>query len=519
MVKLVKVYFLSLLLIVLNIRGAESSLGQREDQSYFGPHIPIYKNVSSGMGLVSEDDYSEDWYFQSKFQNEFFYLNDFIQGEFLAGHYCPDQIYNQYANFYQYLVRILSLSYLHSSIGEYRYTALQFGLKDLCHPQWDSFFQECHPQSDDMKTFIKNVKYVLANVEDIVVPYELAKKLELQRWINDFKSKNFKFLTQERLDIYCLEHKCSNVSSESLKKQLTQICAEDLNKIKLLCNEEDQFYGISYAPEVYPLLLRSNALRSITPQRYQAGCLRRFILENQNRELVYRPLRSIFSHLYSKNLQENNPYEQGRLFIVGAIKEFQKKGLKELFKEEKKQDSLPKEVAKGTVIKEKPIMEEIELPSLKKKTKKVVPKEKKIVVKEKIQKNSAFKVASDIRKKEGHPKVSVDMFKFKYDFVFTVEQNKNYADFAKQFSSQDSLKKMLKEDNLGSKDAPVPLKFLKYLIDKKLHQGLFNITFVLGEKFFVINDIDKGNEVDFIELLNDRSTGHQWKISILKPEN
>ena len=79
---------------------------------------------------------------------------------------------------------------------------------------------------------------------------------------------------------------------------------------------------------------------------------------------------------------------------------------------------------------------------------------------------------------------------------------------------------MKKFDKLGSRKAPVPLSFLKFLILNEKHQGLFNIVLVLGEQFYVTNNIDKNisrNESELVKLKNDAETNFKWQIYIIKP--
>jgi hypothetical protein len=71
-------------------------------------------------------------------------------------------------------------------------------------------------------------------------------------------------------------------------------------------------------------------------------------------------------------------------------------------------------------------------------------------------------------------------------------------------------------DLLGSKEAPVGLVFLKFLIDTENHQGLYNIVQVLGEKFYVMNDLEKKSDPHYIEFKNDASTRNRWQIILLR---
>ena len=61
--------------------------------------------------------------------------------------------------------------------------------------------------------------------------------------------------------------------------------------------------------------------------------------------------------------------------------------------------------------------------------------------------------------------------------------------------------------------------WIRKLIDKKMNQNLFNIIMVLGESFYIFNDIDKGvKDLERIKLKNDYSTGFKWKMTLLEKE-
>ena len=75
---------------------------------------------------------------------------------------------------------------------------------------------------------------------------------------------------------------------------------------------------------------------------------------------------------------------------------------------------------------------------------------------------------------------------------------------------------MKKYDGLGEKKTPLRLLFLKYLIDNNYHQGLYNIISVLGESFYIKNDIDEETDPYFIKIQNYFSTNNQWQIYVMK---
>jgi hypothetical protein len=112
--------------------------------------------------------------------------------------------------------------------------------------------------------------------------------------------------------------------------------------------------------------------------------------------------------------------------------------------------------------------------------------------------------------------LSMNMDNFRDDFEFTQQMIADLAAPIKKFQTRSSLKDMKSFDNLGSVEAPIGLIFLKYLLDTENHQGLYNIVTVVGDKFYVNNDIEKKDKPIFIELKNDPSTKNRWQIILLK---
>ncbi|MFT6545062.1 MAG: hypothetical protein ACJAT2_002388, partial [Bacteriovoracaceae bacterium] len=86
----------------------------------------------------------------------------------------------------------------------------------------------------------------------------------------------------------------------------------------------------------------------------------------------------------------------------------------------------------------------------------------------------------------------------------------------KDYQTRQALQDMKTFDKLGTRQEPVRLTFLKYFIDKNSHQGLFNITAILGSSFWVKNDIDNIPGAVYIEIRNDESTGNVWQIIVKK---
>lgn len=500
------------------VYASDTRHGEIDFDEYYGPQNPDLSRDQYKHQIIFKDESVSKAYINSLLQLELFDLQKYFEGELNIGLSCPDQEYIESYDYLLYLNRLSVISYLFEAFQEYKYTAKEFSAPaGICQVEWGELFKQCQPYSKEMKTFLKNTKHITKNLDPVFVPLEASKKSALEKWISKLKVGRSLNLSQRRIRFYCAENDCDDFSQKSIVKVLKVICEQDEQLIRTVCSERDKLYGVSYIPEIYPLLLRSNALRAFDDQDMAAGCLRRFIDSGKRFEWKRDELKSIFSYLFSLSLRNESEFERGRLFPIGALKEFQEKGLENIFKEFRQEKSEILKVAiKNKAL--KPIeFKKIELPKWKKKKKKKKKVTKKKPVKKKIvAKKSSFLIASNFRRNYSLLNVSVDMNKFKFDYVFTLEQQEKYTPLVEKMSSIKSLKKMKKRDKLGSKKAPVPLKFLKYMIDYDLHQNLFNILQIVGDQFYVKNDIDSNiKEYELIELKNDMTTQHQWQIIVL----
>ncbi len=204
---------------------------------------------------------------------------------------------------------------------------------------------------------------------------------------------------------------------------------------------------------------------------------------------------------------------QGELFLPGALKEFDDKGLSNfLFVAPK---VTPKAVAKVVA---KPTPKPTPRPTPKptpRPTPKPTPRPTPRPTPKPTPRPSQFELAYKkmLVSRKGIAKVNMKLME--KDFIFSRKMIRALHEPLKSYQTRDALEDMKTFDKLGTKTEPVSLYFLKYLIDKAQHQGLFNITSVLGSRFWLKNDIDKINRPVYVELRNDKTTGHKWQIIVL----
>lgn len=517
---------LTYLLLIFSLEKAfagNDNIGIHLDDDYFGPANSEVTLDPYHSKVIFIDDLETEAYLFKTLQLEMLELKYFLEGEYVAGIQCPDHIYTQYKDTIEYGIRLVSMSYIFEALRDYEYQAKILGINEACQPNYNKLINECRPQSSRMKSFVRNSQVVINQLDQIVVPFRETKKKSQEKWYSSLKQGKANHLIGSRLISDCHLNNCIKKSSiKIINRRIQNICSNEQKLFLDICSERDKLKGISYIREVFPLLLSSDTFKEFPDKSYQYGCLKRYVSSQKKNEFKYNELEIIFKHFYSRFWESQNAsYQRGRLFSIGSMYEYENKGLGDIFKNEvKKIKKVSQKIDKQI---EKPVFEVIELPKFQKKKKiKKKTKVSKIVKTKKVKKpkNSVFKDASDLRRSLDLSQVALDMGRFLSENVFTEIEIKRLSVASGKFTAQKSLNDMKKFDKLGSRKAPVPLSFLKFLILNEKHQGLFNIVLVLGEQFYVTNNIDKNisrNESELVKLKNDAETNFKWQIYIIKP--
>lgn len=305
-----------------------------------------------------------------------------------------------------------------------------------------------------------------------------------------------------------------NDSREKEYESLKYYCSMIKNQINDLALEKDYYFGQYHQEANVYLLMKANHLLSDVEN--QNTCFQRYAYLFRSRE-VKDPLAKFDDEL-TQTLQRENIPEQGRAFVYVELASFSN---------DKKISVLPEKknpVAVGTKLNKKKTKSRVQTKKAgdqpKRLEKKLVGQsEEKPVTKEISTKvKSAFYQASELRRIEGMAKAKVDMLKFKYDYVFPLAVKENLRVVLKDYSSLRAIEEMHSFDKLGEKQRPVPLLFIKFLIDTNNHQGLFNLKRGLGDAFYVQSNLD-GKKYEHIErvALELSYKTNQWEIFILTP--
>jgi hypothetical protein len=497
-----------------------SRLGEKDAGEYSGPLDPGHEYDSLRGEIVFEDQKFLDEFFHENLEGDIFKLKKSWFEELPAMSSCPNFYLNENLAYVQYLFRLLTISYLVESLKVYSVTSHQLKLpSSVCNLQWQEIFSKCRPESSDMRKFLRRAKHRYLTGFDLREFPQMGKG-EVKNWILSLQKggKIVDPVIQKDYEKYCDSVDCKKISSQSIKSFLSKSCQEDRQMIETLCSEKDILYGASYLKLPIELLLNSHALNVINEGGHGRKCLERFVVLSKNKEHYYERLVNLYPLIYEKLKSVNAQYIQGDLFLPGALKEFDKKGLTNfLF-------TPPEKVSVEKVARPKPvetpfpvaIVKKIEKPTLfiqrPRPAPTPVPK-----VKKKI-KISYFEKMNKKLQKEKLKRLKIEMPLFKKDFTYNKNLLKLFNGPLKDYQTRVALEDMKKFDRLGSTDEPMRLIFLKYYIDYNKHQGLWNIITVLGNRFYVKNDIDKTEKPILIEIKNDSTTNNSWQLSILKNE-
>ncbi|WP_408097059.1 hypothetical protein ACJVC5_18655 [Peredibacter sp. HCB2-198] len=490
---------------------SESYLGEKRLDSYSERYQPlIFQDIYQGKMSFEDEVFFQNFFSSYLFQNEKDF-SFFLRSELNGGLSCSNELLSKHFDEIHYSYRLITLSYLLEGAWHMKLASDHFKLKNGCAFNLSAWAKTCRPKSSDMKSFVSRLeKFSPKYDETLPVTYKK------EDWMKEFKKNDFKWYSHYRMNVEC-KGKCSD---EEIASRFQKVCEADQKLMTLLCSEEDEVYGLSTNRDAYFLIGQSNIINTYNKQGEAMGCLRRFSEVMAHKEVRYEVLNQLFPSLQTFLRQKyQERFLQGRVFFYGAGKEFEEKGLTDVYVKEQpfKIEKLP------TVAVEPEAPKVAKVPEVKPEVKvepKVEPVRPKPVVQE-IRKpvKSAFLLAAEVRSAQNLDQVEVDMLKLKYDYVFSLNMINTLSERLKTFMTRDALAEMMAYDKLGSKEGPVPLMFLKYMIDMQEHHGLWNIISVLGDKFYVSNEIDSDftPAPEMVQLVNNQSTGNQWQLYIIKP--
>jgi len=490
----------------------KSYLGEKRLDSYSERYHPlIFQDIYRGQLTFVDEIFFQDFLTKHLFA-EGPELSFFINSELYSAQNCTNHQLGMHFDDIRYSYRLLTFSYLLEGVWHLSELAKHFNVK-ACDFNLSQFMKSCSPQGGEMKKFVTRLQQYSPKYQD-----RFPRSYTMQKWWEEYFNKNYTQYSHYKMNYECGK----NCVQSQLQTYLEKMCGQHQDLMKKICSEKDEIWGLSSFTEAYHLLSTSNIIATYNKSGEAAGCLRRFSGVMSNREPNYPVLQGLFPVLYDYlKRTHKDRFLQGRVFFYGAAKEYEEKGLADIWV---KDQTLIVEKA-PELVPEKPELSTVAVVEEKKEEPKVVeekvqPEPVKVVKREvPVHPKSAFLQAAEVRRGQNLDRLAVDMLKFKYDYVFTLSMTNTLSKRLKTFMTQEALKEMANYDKLGSKEGPVPLLFIKFMIDYQEHQGLWNLISILGTTFYVSNEIDSFHKpaIEKIELLNDASTDNTWKIFVVKP--
>jgi hypothetical protein len=513
--------FISLLIIFIFASNAMADSvsfygGQYHVPDYYGPQEVTY-SISKSNGFVKPND-KRDIYFNELTETDVFSLIDFWEEGLSSTANCPNSELQKNYQYIRYLYRLLAISYLFEALKKYDYYANLFGYKiQQCQLSYKEVFKGCSPKTVEMKKFVDRAKYRYTKNLDYS-SYKTLSEKEQENWLQNFFHKKEPEFLHHQSHYYCQNQKgkseCGYFVKSDMEEMFTRLCGREKFLISSICSETDELYGMSYADQATTLIGQSNAFKIVNKSGMGYSCLERYARIHQGREYKNYYLKNLFEDVFHDLLSKGAKYAQGYLFLPGALKEFDEVGLKKFLFVAQKPLVIPK--IKKYV--EEPVYVAVapkpEPPKPKPKPK-AKPKLVKVAVKPKKKKKSAFLKAVEKLAVVKRSKEDVKMSELKTDFIFTDQMLTALKEPIEDYQTRTGLQEMVAYDKMGSPENPIRLLFLKYLIDTQSHQGLYNIQAVLGNYFYVENDIDKKKGPVFVQLHLSQATNFKWQITVV----
>lgn len=486
----------------------EVYLGEGIETNYNGPQRPSFKLLESNRRIIDlNEDYLENFSIHTiDSQNQIQSLEKFLTVELQQSLQCSDELLGENLDYIRYLFRLITLNYVFEILEKIHLEAYRYGFeKSICNIDWKSQINKCSAKSTDMRIYLNRVRSQLSKSK-LSYKYSFSSKTELKKLYENLSK------TQDPIVKTVIETNCSNcrdISKNNLKKYFINSCDELKSTFMSICSEQDLLYGLSPANMIRDVLLQTNVLSNV--DNNQTNCLFRFVDLFKSKESYEKNLISFVDAIYSdlKN-RTSASARAGRFFVQGALKEFDEKGLKDfLFKPEKV--SIKATVAKATTPLPKVLPTVIEDMKDSKSVKTNVKVEKK---KKKRIKISEFEKAMNKMRKDAKDAL-IGLEAFKSEKRFTQENLEFLREATKNLITRNSLVNMKRFDSLGTRKVPMKLSIIKYLVDEDNHQGLFNIMFVLGNQFYIYNDLEGKNDVVLFGLTNNKQTEWKWEMKLI----
>ncbi|WP_412470277.1 MULTISPECIES: hypothetical protein [unclassified Halobacteriovorax] len=482
--------YLQILALGFTASALDVKKGEWDFEVYEGPLDPRLVIDYQNDKQEFLDEVTGRTYFSVMLEPAIFDLTQEFDRYIYPNFACSKHEMTENIEYMRYLVRLTSIASLYEFYRQSSIALYQLGDEKSCALSYDAIFKSCKPKSKDMKLFTKRVSDYFP---DIV----------------DWGKYPIKLQTDRRFDLANYHPTLVKILSSHFggdsKTSIINSCQFVKSEIQSLCSEEDSYLSALNVEEIKKEILTTSAYKIINASGKGESCFSRY--EEMTKDQVSIDKKS--AEIIRTALKGEDDL---KVFWFGSLREFDEKGI--TLVEEKVVKEEPKIVAKVEV-KEPKVIKTVDIKTIKIIRKPKPEPKKPEPVKEIV--FSAFETAV-LNYEKSKKQTEVAMPSFKDDYKFSKKTLERFNGSLRSYQTRKQLSKMKRVDNLGSLQAPMSLTFIKYLIDYNLHQGLYNMTSILGNEFFVINDLEGRTRPIKIVLDNNEETKFRWKIWVTQAE-
>lgn len=491
MITLIKIS-LSFIIFSKLVLGSEYFTGERNFDLYSGPTHPFLATDYRQGKTVFVEQGRMDNYVMGHISHELLDLNIFYDNFVVPSFSCTSIDFAGSADYIHYLHRLTALSLQYDFLKKIHISLYQINeAESKCPLEYEQLFKGCLPKSTEMKKFTARVEEFFPDIVDWG-NYPLLRQKASFETLEKYHGKGIKIIS-------------SNFQEDDLEQTFLRACMVTKKAINDLCNEVDSYYGLSEFPEVNKMIAKTSAFKVANKNESGLACLEQFVDLNKSNEMI-----SNFNNAILKS-ELDGVQELGQgLFWFGSLKEFDDLGVV-VIKDTKKPilvEVTPSPVVAKAEVVVAPKVEVVQAPV-------VIPKPAPAPVKVVEVKKSALTIALEKFMKDKKA-TEVNMTYMKSDYKYTKKLLQKFNGPLRPYQTRKALTDMKKLDKLGSLTSPLSFLFLRFLLDHNLHQGLYNIKSILGDSFYIVDDVENLNKVVRIHLDNSEKTKFKWQLTILE---
>lgn len=483
-----------LILSILSISVFSSNshwIGEKDFDIYYGPLDPALKNNYRLGSSIFLDDHFADFYFYGKTTPTLYNLNSFYSNNIASGFLCSINDYNKSENYIHYLHRLTAISLQYEFLKKIHISLYQVSESEKkCDLTYEEVFKSCKPKTEEMKKFVKRVDQFFPDIIDWG-NYPLLRKYATFSNLEKYQKSSTQIVQKYFPD-------------DNVENSFLRACQKVKAEIQALCSEKDTYFGMSKFSEIQNQIENSSAFKIINSEESGKACIEQFKEVNlKNEDIDY-----ISNYVLKSEVTTIDKINES-IYWYGSLKEFDDLGVEVVATQEviiPKSIEVKKEVTPVVVSKNEPEVE------------KEVTKPKEVVVYKRLPdliQTSAFHDAlKEFKRTRRFSEFNMTKMKTDYKYSKKILQNLNGP--LKPYQTRKALTDMKTIDRLGSINTPLSYLFLRFMVDYNLHQGLYNIKAILGDEFYIVNDIEKDKDIVKIRIDNNEQTKFKWQIWIIE---